>query len=72
MRELWLLNEAIIEKMLTGTKQTSSCNLSLENEQTTSGENQICINTEPAGSWLLKGENLQGCRQIKGVNLNYK
>lgn len=48
MKELRLLNEAIIKKMLTGTKQAASCNLTLQNDQTISGENQTCTNTESA------------------------
>lgn len=71
MKELKLLNEAVLKQMLTGTKQASSCNLILGNDQTISGENQTYTNTESAQTRLLKGEILQGCRQIK-LSLNYK
>jgi len=70
MKELWFLNEAIIKKTLAGTEQ-ASCNLSLGNDQTTSGENQTYTNTKPAWKRLLKGEILQGCGQIK-LHLKYK
>lgn len=71
MKKPWPLNESVIKKMLPGTKQAASCNLTLGNDWTISGENQTCTNTATARIRLPKGETLQDCRQIK-LSLNYK
>lgn len=63
MKELQLLNEAIIKQMLTGTKQASSCNLILGNDQTISGANQTCTQNQlEEGS--LKGKFCQAVDKL--------